>query len=176
MSTAQPNDAQKPKRTNLIALGVAIVLAFVLSRSCTSEPKPSTEQIASSASSAATERPTPSSPRTSSTWAAPSTSEVEEEKDAMPWLRSQFDAAPMEVFLSDPSIWYGYVAGAYVEGSRLHVQLQVDRKADKALGEDAAKAIASLASFAKDPVLDGVDWVLVEDGTGTIIKQEQVRG
>ena len=106
---------------------------------------------------------------------ATSTTPGTTEKDAMPWLKSQFGAEPSEVLAQNPSIWYGYVAGAYVEGSRLHVQLQVDRKADKQMGADAAKALANFVSFSADPVVDGVDWALAEDGTGVVIKQEKVR-
>lgn len=117
------------------------------------------------------ETTTPSATEKPSTNATPSTTE----KDAMPWLKSQFGAEPGEVLAQNPALWYGYVAGAYVEGSRLHVQLQVDRKADKQMGADAAKALASFVSFSDDPVVAGVDWALAEDGTGVVIEQEKVR-
>lgn len=98
----------------------------------------------------------------------------EERVDAMPWLREQFGADPSEVLMQDPSTWYGYVNGAYVDHGNLHVQLQVDRKADKDLGERAAKALANFVSFSDDPVVSDVSWAIAEDGAGTIIKQEKV--
>ena len=83
-------------------------------------------------------------------------------------------ATPGEVAVQDPTLWYGYVSGAHIEGSRLHVQLQVDRKADKALGAQAAKALANFVMFSDDPVVEGVSWAIAEDGTGVVIEQESV--
>lgn len=163
-----PQNNSHMKR-NMIALIAAIVLAFVVSRSCQSDPKPSTHEIAQSISSEATKPQT-----TASKPARKTTANAATKKDAMGWLTSQFGVAPSEALVQDPSIWYGYVTGAYVEYGNLHVQLQVDRKADKALGEQAAKALASFVTLSDDPVVDGVDWAIAEDGTGVIIKQEKV--
>lgn len=99
---------------------------------------------------------------------------TKEKVDAMPWLESQMGATPGEVITQDPTIWYGYVSGAYVDGSNLHVQLQVDRKMDKDLGEQAAKALANFVMFSDDHVVDGVNWAIAEDGTGVVIEQESV--
>lgn len=96
--------------------------------------------------------------------------------DAMPWLESQFGMPPSQAIVMDPTVWYGYVSNAYVDKAygNLHVQMQVDRKADKELGEKAAKALVNFVGFSDDPVVSGVEWVIAEDGTGTIIKQEKV--
>lgn len=170
MSDTDPTQRNgSPAKRNTLALIAAIVLAFAVSRACQAEPKQSTEELAQSISSEATK------PQTTSRKPAPETkAKAETKKDAMGWLTSQFGAAPSEVLVQDPSIWYGYVTGAYVEHGNLHVQLQVDRKADKALGEQAAKALASFVTLSDDPVVDGVDWAIAEDGTGVIIKQEKV--
>lgn len=164
--TAQSNS---PTKRNMIALIAAIVLAFVASRACQAEPKPSTEEVAQSISSEATKPQT-----TASKPARETRAKAETKKDAMGWLTSQFGVAPSEVLVQDPSIWYGYVTGAYVEYGNLHVQLQVDRNADKALGEQAAKALSNFVMFSDDPVVDGVNWAIAEDGAGVIIKQEKV--
>ena len=111
---------------------------------------------------------------TSATTSEEKTTEVAEEVDAMPWLESQMGATPGEVITQDPTLWYGYVSGAQVDGSMLHVQLQVDRKMDKDLGEQAAKALANFVMFSDDPVVDGVGWAIAEDGTGVVIEQESV--
>lgn len=170
MSTAHPQDSnpEKSKRLNWIALAAAVVLAFIVTKACQPEPKPTMDEVKESILAETT---TPSATEKPSTNATSSTTE----KDAMPWLKSQFGAEPGEVLAQNPALWYGYVAGAYVEGSRLHVQLQVDRKADKQMGADAAKALASFVSFSDDPVVAGVDWALAEDGTGVVIEQEKVR-
>ena len=170
MSTKYPEKSNqgKPKRLSWIALAVAVAMAFVLTRSCQPEPKPTMNEVKESILAETT---TPSATEKPATNTTPSTTE----KDAMPWLKSQFGADPSEVLAQNPALWYGYVAGAYVEGSRLHVQLQVDRKADKQKGVDAAKALANFVSFSDDPVVAGVDWALAEDGTGTVMEQAKVR-
>lgn len=169
MSTAHPQDSNqgKPKRLSWVALAAAVILAFVVTKACQPEPKPTMDEVKESILA----ETTASSAEKPATKATPSTTE----KDAMPWLKSQFGVEPSEALAQNPSLWYGYVAGAYVEGSRLHVQLQVDRKADKQMGVDAAKALASFVSFSDDPVVAGVDWALAEDGTGVFIEQEKVR-
>lgn len=104
-----------------------------------------------------------------------SESSSSKEVDAMPWLESQFGMTPGEAITTDPTSWYGYVSDAYREGSRLHVLLQVDRKADKALGQEAARAVSNFVMLSDDSVVDGVDWAIAEDGAGVYIAQEQVR-
>lgn len=99
----------------------------------------------------------------------------EGKQDAMPWLESQFGMTPSEAIVADPTSWYGYVSDAYTDKGNLHVLLQVDRKADKELGEQAAKALANFASFSDDPVVSDVDWAIAENGVGEIIAQESVK-
>jgi hypothetical protein len=109
------------------------------------------------------------------TSAAPTPAE-QRHVDAMPWLESQFGMPPSQAVVMDPTVWYGYVSNAYVDKAygNLHVQMQVDRKSDKELGEQAAKALVNFVGFSDDPVVSGVEWVIAEDGTETVIKQEKV--
>lgn len=173
MSAAHPEEPRNPtpKKRAWGALIAANLLAFVLTKACQPEPKRSTEEIASSMATATAE--TQSATRRS---ALSTPVESSQERDAMPWLKSQFGSDPSEVLVQNPALWYGYVASAYVEGSRLHVQLQVDRKQDKELGEQAAKALASFVMFSDDPLVSGVEYALAEDGTGVVIDQERVKG
>lgn len=108
--------------------------------------------------------------------ATSTTQEKEEERvDAMPWLHDQFGAEPSEVLAQDPAMWYGYVSDAYIDHGNLHVLLQVDRKADKALAERAQDALVNFVKIGSDPRVDGVSYVVVEDGAGVVITQKMVR-
>lgn len=165
MSTKQPNPKKTPKQTkpvdkkkragcNLAILGAfAVAVIAILNLDGPAED---------------TNTATPTSDTTT-------TAPVKEQHDAMPWLEQQFGMSPAEAITQDPSVWYGYVSGAHVEGSRLHAQLQVDRVADKALGEQAAKALANFVMFSDDPLVAGVDWAIAENGVGEHIAQETVR-
>ena len=103
------------------------------------------------------------------------TSTQAEQKDAMPWLEKQMGGTPSEYLTKDPSLWYGYVNGAYFESGDLYVQLQVDRKEDKALGQQAAKALSNLVGLSSDPeVADMNGHAVVEDGAGVYIAQEMI--
>jgi len=99
----------------------------------------------------------------------------EEKQDAMPWLEKQMGSTPAEVLTRDPSLWYGYVSGAYFDHGNLHVQLQVDRKEDKALGEQAAHALSNLVGLSNDPEVADIDGhAVVEDGAGVVIDQKMI--
>lgn len=93
------------------------------------------------------------------------------------WLKDQFGVQSFsEVLIDDPSMWAGYINGVEAKRDRMHVRLQVDRSdpADKAMGERASTAIASLVRLSDDPRVDGVEWVVVDDGAGVVISQESV--
>lgn len=94
------------------------------------------------------------------------------------WLKEQFGVESFtEVLITDPSSWAGYVNGFDANRDRMHVRLQVDRDSaeGKEMGEQAAKAIASLIrSGNEDPRVEGVDWAVVDDGAGVVIAQESV--
>lgn len=105
----------------------------------------------------------------------PTSEAVEERSDAMPWLFDQFGAEPQEILRQDPNMWYGYVTDAYVDRGNLHVLLQVDRKADKALAERAQDALVNFIQLGDDPRVSDVSYVVVEDGAGVVITQKMVR-
>lgn len=172
MNTAtEQAGAPGSRRRTWVPLAIAVGLVLVITQSCEPRRKPTTEEIASSASSAATASATAERIISSSTRSAPS---PPKQVDALPWLESQFGMPPSQAATEYPGVWYGYVSGAYVDKGNLHVQLQVDRKADEKLGQEAAKALANFVGFSDDPVVAGVDWAIAEDGTGVIIKQEKV--
>ena len=66
----------------------------------------------------------------------------------------------------------GYIADVAVTGSNAFITLQVsadDPQRDD-LGERAAKALSTLLT--SDDV-DGINWIIIQDATGTVIAQEQ---
>lgn len=77
-----------------------------------------------------------------------------------------------ELLVEMPTDWPGYVVGVRVEGDLAYFTLQVDRNtADGArLGKDAAQALSTL--LGKEDVA-GINWIIVEDGTGVVIHQKQ---
>ena len=88
-------------------------------------------------------------------------------------LREIFGVSSMtELLVEMPSDWPGYVAGVRVEGDLAYFTLQVDRNtADGArLGKEAAQALSTL--LGEEDVI-GINWIIVEDGTGVVIDQKQ---
>lgn len=77
-----------------------------------------------------------------------------------------------ELYVEDPTMWGGYINGVRVESTRAHITLQVDRSSPdgRDMGERAAQALSTLLS--KDDV-EGIDWIIVEDGAGTVIDQKR---
>ncbi|WP_129587562.1 hypothetical protein [Actinomyces minihominis] len=71
-----------------------------------------------------------------------------------------------------PGEWPGYVQGVRVEGDLAYFTLQVDRNtaSGQQLGVDAAQALSTL--FGQED-LEGINWIIVEDGTGVVIDQKQ---
>lgn len=95
--------------------------------------------------------------------------------DAEQWLKSQLGVSEFsEILASDPTLWGGYINGIEVDGSMMHVRLQVDHDADQEMADRAAHAIANLARMTSDSTVDGLSWVIIEDGTGRNMAQESV--
>lgn len=95
--------------------------------------------------------------------------------DAEQWLKEMLGVDSFtEILLRDATLWTGYVNGVDLDGGDLHVRLQVNRDSDMDLAEQAAPAIANLVRISKDPRVAGVDWVIVEDGAGVYMSQEQI--
>lgn len=76
--------------------------------------------------------------------------------------------------LSDPSLWGGYIADIRYQTGNIYVTLQVNGSTPdgKDLGQRAAQALSTLMT---QETVDAVDysWVIVEDGSGTVIDQKQ---
>jgi hypothetical protein len=95
--------------------------------------------------------------------------------DAEQWLKGQLGVSEFsEILASDPTLWGGYINGIEVDGSMMHVRLQVDHDADQEMADRAAHAIANLARMTSDSTVDGLSWVIIEDGTGRNMAQESV--
>lgn len=79
-------------------------------------------------------------------------------------------ATPAETFATDPSLWYGWVAGSRVENGNAYVTLQVGSgdAERKDLGERAAMALATLLP---ESAVNGIGWIIVEDASGVVIAQ-----
>lgn len=71
--------------------------------------------------------------------------------------------------------WMDTLVGARVEGSNLYITLQMDRS-DKGMAARAEKFyVNTLRLTSNQPDwADGVRFVIVEDGAGTVITQEGV--
>lgn len=69
--------------------------------------------------------------------------------------------------------WMFHVAETRVEGQNAYIRLQGSREDPELveMAENAARYVVNLASL-RD--LDGISWVIVEDGTGVVITQEQI--
>lgn len=188
-----PSQPEKKKKGGCmkwggIALAIFIVLGIV--GSCGGEDTENTETGASSTTAEPSlskesetktseqEEPTESQQEEST---APSQSDEADvssdgKVDAMEWLKYQNGGMePTEVLMTDPTLWYGYVGGAYIEHDNLHVQLLVDRKEDKELGKTAAKALSNFVMMSDDPLVKDVDYAIAENGVGEHIAQERVR-
>ncbi|MCK7676203.1 hypothetical protein [Corynebacterium pygosceleis] len=134
----------------------------------TTSEEPSTAPTSSETTEESTsEEPAPEpEPETSE----PSPEEVEA------WLRGQLGVERFsEALLVDPTSWIGYIVGGNVDHGNLHVQLQIDRTTDKALGKQAAGALANFVKYSNDPWSNDISFVIVEDGTGTVVAQEMVK-
>lgn len=95
--------------------------------------------------------------------------------DAEQWLKGQLGVSEFsEILASDPTLWGGYINGIEVDGSMMHVRLQVDHDADQVMADRAAHAIANLARMTSDSTVDGLSWVIIEDGSGRNMAQESV--
>ncbi|MGC4153576.1 MAG: PASTA domain-containing protein [Propionicimonas sp.] len=82
------------------------------------------------------------------------------------------EMTPDEILASDPTLWAGYIVDIRVEGDLAYFTLQIganDTDRDE-FGGQAAKALSTLLPA---EVVEGIDWLIVEDGTGAVIAQEQ---
>lgn len=165
-----------------LGIGLAVFFGFAIIGAIFGEDTPETTPEAAeetTTSSAVSEEPTTSTseePTTEETTTSENpTPAASKKQDAMPWLESQFGMAPAEALTMDPTSWYGYVTDAYIEHGDLYVRMQVDRKADKELGKQAAKALANFIGFSDDPLVADAGYAIVENGVGEFIAQERVK-
>jgi hypothetical protein len=84
--------------------------------------------------------------------------------------------ASWQSFECTPGItcWQPYVVRFAFESGILRPTLQIDRNAQKVLGEKAADTMASFIGFSKEPWAQQIDWVEVTDGSGVHVAQKQV--
>lgn len=105
----------------------------------------------------------------------PERSDEEKAADYEAWLKGQYGVGSFtEVLMQDSTLWAGYINGIVAKNNNMHVRLQVDREdpSSKEMAKRASKAIASLAKASKDPRVENVNWVIVEDGAGVYLAQE----
>lgn len=98
-------------------------------------------------------------------------------KDTVAWVKDVFsirgdwgdtaDAAPR---------FADYVTGARLESGKIYVTMQVNRESDDdvAMAEDANRLLKNSAKINFPANLSHVDWIIVEDGTGTVVSQESI--
>ena len=77
-----------------------------------------------------------------------------------------------DLYAQDPTLWGGYINGVRVEGSNAYITLQVapDETQRDGLGERAAQALSTLLT---EDMVDGIDWLIIEDAAGVVIDQKQ---
>lgn len=158
--------AQRESEDRMNTIGgfvLLVIIAIVVFVAC----KPDGEDSGSSSSPVATS--------TAASFAADDDVSAVSSADAEQWLKEMLGVDSFtEILLRDATLWTGYVNGVDLDGGDLHVRLQVNRDSDMDLAEQAAPAIANLVRISKDPRVAGVDWVIVEDGAGTYMAQEQI--
>src|SRR5699024_5493227 len=98
-------------------------------------------------------------------------------KDTVAWVKDVFsirgdwgdtaDAAPR---------FADYVTGARLESGKIYVTMQVNRESDDdvAMAEDANRLLKNSAKINFPANLSHVDWIIVEDVTGTVVSQESI--
>lgn len=151
----------------VIVLVTAINGADESSESASEQEEITTETIAEESEETTTEEETEE----------PERSDEEKAADYEAWLKSQFGVDSFtEVLMQDSTLWAGYVNGIVANNNNMHVRLQVDREDPEAkeMAKRASKAIASLAKASKDPRVENVNWVIVEDGAGVYLAQEML--
>lgn len=98
-------------------------------------------------------------------------------KDTVAWVKDVFsirgdwgDTAEAAPRFAD------YVTGARLESGKIYVTMQVNRESDDdvAMAEDANRLLKNSAKINFPENLSHVDWIIVEDGTGTVVSQESI--
>ena len=77
-----------------------------------------------------------------------------------------------DLYAQDPTLWGGYITAVTVDGANAFITLQVapdDPNRDD-LGERAAQALSTLLT---GDAIDGINWIITQDATETVIAQEQ---
>lgn len=138
----------------------------------TAKPKPA-EKPKPSADPKPAEKPKPAPEPKTEKPAGPTAEEKTQAFDRALKDGLGIDESYQEALVMDPSLWAGYVVGVRVDGDLAYVTLQVDRNTPDGqdLGQRAAKAISTLILQETVDTLK-LSWVVVEDGTGTVIDQK----
>lgn len=77
-----------------------------------------------------------------------------------------------DLYEQDPTLWGGYITAVTVDSANAFITLQVapdDPNRDD-LGERAAQALSTLLT---GDAIDGINWIITQDATETVIAQEQ---
>lgn len=76
----------------------------------------------------------------------------------------------------DSTSWYPLVTGVRVDKNNAYVTAQVDRNSDKQIAETIQRAMVNLIETGdNDDQFGNVRWVIVEDSSGTVVTQQQVK-
>lgn len=77
-----------------------------------------------------------------------------------------------ELYVSDPTLWGGYISGVRTDGQNAFVTLQIANNdpARKDFGKRAAKALSTLLPAS---AVERISWIIVEDASGVVIDQKQ---
>lgn len=95
-------------------------------------------------------------------------------RDVEKYILESFGADSFgEALAQNPDGWAGRIQEVKFSNGNAHI-LTAYTTSDKAEGTQTANAIANLISLGSPELSKKVDWIIVEDGTGTIIAQKQV--
>lgn len=112
---------------------------------------------------------------TAETTTAETTTEVDAPTDAEAeaWVRSQYGLSP-----DDPWVNAGgnasSITGVRMDGSNMYITMQIDRSTEKDKAESVVKMLSNSIEMSPPEFADSLSWIIVEDGTGTVVKQESV--
>ncbi|MGW2663750.1 hypothetical protein ACWCW7_22555 [Nocardia tengchongensis] len=175
LDTPTRNYRRNPLTPWVFAIAVPLLVAGCADDDDEASPSSTTTTTHASVSTVA---PTTTSTTSSSTAPAKPTGDQATAAELDTFLHTNLGLSadqPFSDLLDSPGLtWPGYITTITVDHENAHVRMQIDRTADKALGERASKAIANFIRLGNSGLASKVSWIIVEDGSGTVVSQTKV--
>lgn len=93
--------------------------------------------------------------------------------EAEAWVREQYGLSADESWMNAGGN-ASYITGVRMDGKNLYVTMQIDRATEEDKAESVTKLLTNSASMHPNDFTEQMSWVIVEDGAGTVVKQESV--